>query len=124
DFPTTITIYASPPTLGGAQTHDLGAGAYIQAIVKGSVKIADAITFYGTLSVTAEFGTTSFVRITGAVTTTIKYVGGLSGSIDFSFFANHPQYGVGIVGRASLALDVAPAQAFSFSGHFMFEVNL
>src|SRR5207244_12186270 len=67
------------------------------------------------------------VRIAGAVSTTILYLGTLSGNIDFSFnthfIKDGNDLGVGLVGRVGLALNTNAVPGVTFNGYFVLEVN-
>ena len=104
DFPGSITITAGAPEIDGSVNSANGAGFYIQAIVTGTIEIKDVLTFSGTIGVTLQVGTVSFVRIQGAVTTNIAFLGSLSGSIDLGFYVATGDSGInpGIVGRIQL----------------------
>jgi len=58
------------------------------------------------------------------VSTQIRYLGSLSGSIDLSLLTNYQGRGPGVVGRVSLALaDGGAIPGVSFGGQFLLEVN-
>jgi len=108
-FPAKLVIPASAPEIDGSKTTNPNAsGAYIQAVVTGTFTLQDAITLSGVVGFTAQLGTPSFVRIQGAVSTTIQYLGSLSGSIDLGFYTSFPgdstnAFDPGIIGRVALA---------------------
>src|SRR5262249_41686245 len=78
-FPPTITLPKSAPNIDGSVSSNLSArGAWIQAIVTGTITLADVIDLTGTVAITRQLGTPSFIRIQGAVSTTIQYLGSLS----------------------------------------------
>ena len=129
-FPSTLTIPASAPEIDGSRSANLNStGIYIQAIVTGTIILADVITLTGTIAITLQVGTPSFIRIQGAVSTTIQYLGTLSGSIDMARYTSFPTDpsnapDPGIIGRASLALDSSEIPGVSIGGNFLLEVNL
>jgi hypothetical protein len=89
---------------------DVGEGddpsIYIVATIRGSIQLFDTITLAGLISFSASANTEgAYVRITGAVSANIQYVGALSGSLDLRFYTNYNNTGLpAIFGRATLAL--------------------
>jgi hypothetical protein len=128
-FPTTITIPKTAPQINGSTSFTSGTGVWVQAIISGTIGIWDVVTLTGTVGVTFQVGTPSFVRIQGAVATTIRYLGNLSGSIDLGFYTDVPSNATpgtvhpGIIGRVSLALG-AGLPGIALSGNLLLEVNL
>src|SRR5439155_1941352 len=102
---------------------------YVSALISGSITLLDVVTLTGFVSITLQVGTVSYVRIAGAVSTTIQFLGSLSGSIDLAFYSNRPgntsaTFNPGIVGRVSLALSgggIVPG--VSIGGSIFLEVN-
>ena len=86
---TTLTIFDNAPNPDGSRQTAAGAdpSIYITATIQGSITLFDAITLSGVISFTAGTGQ---VRIAGAVSTSIQYLGSLSGSLDLIFF-NRPR---------------------------------
>ena len=136
-FPSPIVIPAAAPQIDGSvQASGHQAGYYIQAIVTGGITLEDIITFAGTIAVKLQVGdpntdppTPSFVRIQGAVSTNIPFLGELSGSIDLGFYTSRPDgtgpaLNPGIIGRVTLARDSSAIPEVDLSGDFLLEVNL
>ena len=129
DFPSTITISAGAPEIDGSTSHSNSRGFYIQAVVTGTITLEDVITLSGVIGVTLQVGTPSFVRIQGAVSTNIPFLGSLSGSIDLGFYTSLPDgsgpaFNPGIVGLVTLSLNSSAIPGVTLSGHFLLEVNL
>ena len=114
-YPPQIKIFRSRPTLDGTQqdpTKPTDGEAYVFALIQGSITLFGVVTLNGFLSFSAGAdaagGTT--VRIAGAVSATIRYVGSLSGSLDLTFYSDYhptsaaPGQGPQIVGRVMLGL--------------------
>ncbi|HKI91835.1 MAG TPA: hypothetical protein VJ986_06010, partial [Gaiellaceae bacterium] len=130
-FPGTLTICGHTPEIDGTCTAGGTPAVYIQAIVTGEITLGNVLTLTGTIGFEAAVGanSTSFIRIFGAVSTNIKYLGSLSGSLDLGFYTASPTdpagtFDPGIIGRVSLALDSSAIPGVSLSGHFVLEVNL
>ncbi|MGZ6715887.1 MAG: hypothetical protein ACXVFG_14140, partial [Gaiellaceae bacterium] len=131
-----LTVFGAPPNdqLTAAQT---GAtpGPYVAVKVSGSIllKLNGTPLFTMTGTIGFVIGTT-LVRITGAVSATIPYIGGVSGSIDFAFFTDYvvptglpnagTHIGPGLVGRATLAVGAGGAiPGVKIAGQFLFEIT-
>ncbi|MBN1192791.1 MAG: hypothetical protein JXA36_03745, partial [Coriobacteriia bacterium] len=120
-FPTMLRIYQSRPALDGI-SQDVNAPAngeiYVSALIEGTIRLFDTITFSGFLSFTAGEGG---VRIAGAVSTSIDYIGALSGSMDLMFLTSPS---VGVVGRVTLALQAGGGiPGVAIDGQFLLEIN-
>ena len=117
DFPSTITIFESMPNLrGDAELNPASDGAfYVQGNISGSIRLANVLTLAGFLSFTAS---TEGVRIAGAVSGEIQYVGAVSGSLDLLFLTAGPE----IVGRVTLFVSRG-AGNLKMSGALLVEVN-
>ena len=121
--PPTITIFDNAPKLNGERSTEPGAqrNIYITANIQGSITLFDAITLSGFIGFTASEGQ---VRISGAVSTNIQYIGSLSGSIDLIFFIDRNGNGPGVVGRVTLAIaDGGAIPGVVLSGQFLLEIN-
>ena len=129
-FAATITIPQSAPEIDGSTSSNLNArGAYLQAVVTGTITLGNVIDLTGAVAITYQVGTPSFVRIQGAVQTTIQFLGALSGSIDLGFYSSFPTdptnaFDPGIIGRVSLSRDADLIPGVSIGGAFVLEVNL
>ena len=130
-FPGTLTICGHTPEIDGTCAATGTPAAYIQAIVSGEITLGNVLTLTGTIGFEAAVGAngTAFIRIFGAVSTNIQYLGSLSGSLDLGFYTAAPTdppgtFDPGIIGRVSLALDSSAIPGVSLSGHFVLEVNL
>ena len=124
--PTQITVYAAAPDLNGDPPPAGAVGIYVSASIQGSIKLFDVVTLTGFIGFTAEVGPNgAFVRIAGAVSTTIDYVGSLSGSLDLLLYTNYGgSEGPGIIGRVTLAIaDGGAIPNVTLSGQFLLEVN-
>ncbi|TMC40760.1 MAG: hypothetical protein E6J28_00740 [Chloroflexi bacterium] len=101
---------------------------YIKAIISGTITIQDLLVLTGSISVTLQVGTPSFIVIQGAVSTSIKFLGSLSGSIYLGVYSADPTNPTvtnpGIVGRVTLALNASVVPGVKFNGFFLLEVNL
>jgi hypothetical protein len=77
---------------------------YVSANIQGSIKLFDTITLTGFISFTAasDIDGNAFVRIAGAVSVNIEFIGALSGSLDLQFYTNLDGQGPGILGRVQL----------------------
>src|SRR5205823_4196179 len=126
-FPTTITIFAGAPNDDGSEVLN-STGVYIKAIISGTITIQDLLVLTGSISVTLQVGTPSFIVIQGAVSTSIKFLGSLSGSIYLGVYSADPTnpsvINPGIVGRVTLALNASVVPGVKFNGFFLLEVNL
>jgi hypothetical protein len=124
--PTTIEIFDNSPGLDGERSTPAGQNPnfYVTANIQGSITLFDAITLSGFIGFTASTGQ---VRISGAVSTNIQYIGSLSGSLDLIFFINGAGSGTsgpGVVGRVRLAItDGGAIPGVVLSGQFLLEVN-
>ena len=78
----------------------------VAANIQGSIKLFDTITLTGFIAFTAaiDLNGNGFVRIAGAVSTKIEFLGSLAGSMDLQFYTNLDGQGPGIMGRVQLAL--------------------
>jgi hypothetical protein len=121
--PTTIEIYDNAPGLDGMRSTPAGQdrNIYVTANIQGSITLFDTITLSGFIGFTASTGQ---VRISGAVSTNIRYIGSLSGSLDLIFFIDRNGAGPGVVGRVTLAIaDGGAIPGVRLSGQFLLEVN-
>jgi hypothetical protein len=128
DAPTTITIYDNAPDLDGSRATDAGVSPsiYVSASIEGAITLFDTITLTGFIGFTASVDTNlnAFIRISGAVSTKIEYVGALSGSLDLLFYTNLDGQGPGIMGRVQLAIaDGGAIPGIEIRGQFLLEVN-
>jgi hypothetical protein len=121
--PTTLEIYDNAPNLDGSRATDAGAdpNIYVTAVIQGSITLFDTITLSGTIGFTASTGQ---VRISGAISTSIQYLGSLSGSLDLIFYFDREGNGPGVVGRVTLGLEAGGSiPGITLSGQFLLEVN-
>ena len=126
--PTTVEIYDNAPDLTGDRSTAAGIdpSIYITANIQGSITLFDTITLSGFIGFTASVDTSgnAFIRISGAVSCTIDYVGSLSGSLDLLFYTDYAGMGPGIIGRVQLAIaDAGAIPGVSLHGQFVLEVN-
>ena len=129
DFPGSITITRGAPEIDGSTAHSNSVGFYIQAVITGTITLEDVLTLSGVIGVTLQIGTPTFMRIQGAVSTNIQFLGSLSGSIDLGFYSSLPDgsgsiLNPGIVGRITLSLDSSAIPGVTLQGNFLLEVNL
>ncbi|MBT8144808.1 MAG: hypothetical protein KJO55_08905, partial [Gammaproteobacteria bacterium] len=128
DAPTVVTIYDNAPEIDGARATETGVSPsiYVSASIEGAITLFDTITLTGFIGFTAsvDFNGNAFVRISAAVSTKIKFIGALSGSLDLLFYTNKDGMGPGIIGRIQLALaDEGNIPGIEINGQFLIEVN-
>ncbi|HEX6131015.1 MAG TPA: hypothetical protein VF044_04745, partial [Actinomycetota bacterium] len=132
-FPTQIKIFKSAPALDGRSELNPSAGGafYVSALIEGSITLGPGIlTLSGFVGITLQGGAQSLVRISGAVSTNVRYLGALSGSLDFVFYGDRGDGpsgapNPGIVGRVTLALQAGGIiPGVSISGQALLEVNM
>ncbi|MDX6411752.1 MAG: large repetitive protein, partial [Gaiellaceae bacterium] len=137
-FPTSIKIFKSAPGLDGQSeadpTHNPNGAIYISALIQGTVTLGNVVKLAGFVGITLQGCLTAdpcskVVRISGAVSTNIQYLGALSGSIDLFFYADRGDWAghlnPGIVGRVTLGLQgggIIPG--VSISGQVLLEINM
>ena len=128
DAATTVEIYDSAPAIDGTRSSEPGVNPsiYISANILGSITLFDTITLSGYISFTAsvDINGNAFIRISGAVSTKVEYLGALSGSMDLMFYTDLDGEGAGILGRVQLALaDGGAIPGVTINGQFLLEVN-
>ncbi|MCK4537152.1 MAG: hypothetical protein KAT93_09065, partial [Desulfuromonadales bacterium] len=128
DAATVVTIFDAAPAIDGSRSSEAGVdpAIYISANIQGSIVLFDTITLTGFLAFTASVDTSgnAFVRITGAVSTKIEYLGALSGGLDLMLFTDFDGAGPGILGRIQLAIaDGGMIPGVVVNGQFLLEVN-
>jgi hypothetical protein len=102
-------------------------------MIQGSLTLFNTLTMSGFVSFAAGVDSSgaATIRITGAVSTQIQYLGALSGSIDLTFSTNyhkddvaHTALGPGIIGRITLALQAGGiVPQTSIAAHIIVTVN-
>ncbi len=122
--PTTFTIYAGAPLANGTQNPAATASVYVTTVVQAQLTIGGALTLTGFLefSVSSTGNTTTEV-ITGNVSTSIQYIGALTGSLNFVATSSTTPSQDGIVGRVFLTLTANQFPGVSLSGQFLLELN-
>ncbi|MBK8118783.1 MAG: hypothetical protein IPK39_05835 [Sulfuritalea sp.] len=126
DAPSTVTVFAAAPEINGTKRVNAAPEIYISANIQGSITLFDTITLTGFISFTAatDANLNAYVRIAGAVSVNIQYLGALTGSLDLLFFTNLDGQGPGIIGRVQLALaDGGAIPGVTINGQFLLEVN-
>ena len=89
-FPTQIVLFESVPNLAGdAEETPQDPGAfYLKALIQGEITLFNTITLSGFLAFQLQVGAISLVKVTGAVSANVKFLGSLSGSIAFGFYTD------------------------------------
>ena len=112
-LPVADQVFESAPNLAGNAKlvpGDTG-GLYLKALIQGSMTLFDQITLSGFLAFTVQAGGASFVKIDGAVSANVAFLGSLSGSVSFGFYEDIDSTvsgdQVAVVGRATLSLQAA-----------------
>ena len=125
DIPRVFTIHDSAPNPDGSDAGGTPA-IYVAASIQGSITLFDTLTMSGFIGFTASVDITGnvFVRITAAVSTSIDFLGAMSGSLDLLFYTNLNGMGPGIIGRVQLALaDAGNIPGVEIEGQFLVEIN-
>ena len=133
--PSTLTIFGAPPndslTAPATGATRVSTSPSRFPARSSSSSRHPVLTMTGTIGFT--FGTT-LVQIKGAVSATIPYIGGVSGSIDFAFFSDYlvpracrtraPTSDLGSSGRATLAIGSGGAiPGVKLAGQFLLEIT-
>ena len=122
--PTEIVIFGSAPGLDGQRRADAPAGgeAYIKATIQAQLTIGGVISLNGFIGLTAAVGPEgAYIRVDGAVGTTIPFLGSLTGVINLAVYAGASR--TGVVGRIQLTLGSNSIPGVRFNGQFLVEIN-
>ena len=94
---------------------------YLSVTINAQITIGGALTLNGFVQVQAAAGSNGLrLQITGAVGTTIPFLGALSGQLSFTVFLGPNP---GVVGRVFLSLDSSQIPGVQLSGEFLLELN-
>ena len=123
--PTTINIFASAPGLDGQRDPNAPPGGeiYVQASIAATITIGGVITLD---RLHRDRGGRQRHRRApgghGAVSTTIAYIGSLTGTLNLNVYAGATK--TGVVGRIFLARsDAGSIPGISLTGQFLLEIN-
>ena len=119
--PTTIPIFAAPPKLDGSKDPNGVPSVYIVATVQAHLNIGGVLTLDGFLQIAAGGnGDGAFLKVTGAVGTTIGFLGSLEGTLNFNVYLGANP---GVVGRVFLTLNVNGIPGVALNGQFLLELD-
>ena len=119
--PTTIEIYASQPKLDGTRDPNGTPEVYIVASIQAELNIGNVLTLTGFIQIAAAGnGTGGRLEITGAVSTSIRFLGTLTGTLNLNVYVGAE---TGIVGRVFLSLSANQIPGVSLNGQFLLEIN-
>ena len=110
-YPPQIKIFGSAPSIDGRTEDDPTStgSVYLSFSIAGTITLLDAITLSGQVTITVS---SEFVEIAAIVSTNVKYIGSMAGSLHLKVYTDHPAPGnalPGVVGRVVLTLDAGGA---------------
>ena len=122
--PTTITIFKSAPGIDGQPNPNAPASGevYAKVVVQAHLLIGGVFALDGYLGITAAVSPDgyAYIRVDGAVGTTIPILGSLAGIINLTVYAGTR---TGVVGRVQLLLGSSNIPGITLSGQVMLEIN-
>jgi hypothetical protein len=126
DAPTRIPVHKSAPDINGNERPNAPAEIYVFAVGPGQHRAVrhDHARRDHRLHRVSDVNGNAFVRIAGAVSANIEFLGALSGSMDLQFYSNLNGE-AGIIGRVQLARTLGGdwLPGITLSGQFLLEVN-
>ena len=118
--PTSITIWGAPPNPDGSRNTANGNAPYFQATVAATITIGGVLNLSGFISIT---GSTSLSLI-GEVSTTIPFLGKLTGNLSFIVYTGAGGHAAGVVGEVQLVLSSQNSiPGISFNGTVLLALN-
>ncbi len=119
--PTSITVYGAPPGLSGQPNPGAAPAVYASVSINAQITIGGVITLTGFVQIEASAGSQgASLSINGAVSTTIPFLGSLSGQVNLTVDVLPTP---GVVGRVYLTLDASSIPGVQLNGQFLLELN-
>ena len=118
----TFVIPKSAPGIDGRANPTAPAAIYVAATIEAELIIGGILRLSGYIGITAgvDLTGTAFFKLDGLVSTTIPFLGSLTGSINLAVYVGAQ---TGVIGRVQLTLGVNQIPGLSLNGQFLLEIN-